>query len=542
MSAEALDMVLSNAAPLESALKRIEAMLGLRYQQHQWSDLLRLLRPAARELGFKDVARCINWLAHEEVRPEQVRILGKHLTIGESYFFREIVVFSILKSQLLPEIIERKEKHGDTTLRIWSAGCSTGEEVYSLAILLDSFLEEREGWDYLVHGTDINPNALSKAAVGQYREWSFRDLPDGILEKYFSCDEEGRYEVSSRIRQHTEFTYCNLAEAQMDYPKGYDIIFCRNVLMYFTRAKIAEIVQGFRRSVRESGWLIPSLTETTLINNAGFEGVRFGEATMFRKQPNIQNIIPMKQESATQQSSSSPQDQPAVSQWRSSFASILPFGAKQKRAKNSEQGRSNAEQPTSIHEASTEETTDASAGKAHDPLKNVSTTHATRDVTDVLVDSQTNSPAKEKQTDADSAPHVLAANAEKNALVQLAQKLADQGALDEARSTAWMAVEQAKMDPHAHIIYGTILREIGETKSAMDEFHRALYLDHGCVPAHFYLGSLYSHMGETSKARRHFRNALELLDTMDDQDAVIEPGALTVRRMKDIIRTMSGEQ
>ncbi len=520
MSTEATNTISEGSVPLDAAMKRIESILGLRYQQHQWSDLLRLLKPAARELGFIDVSDCVVWLAQGEISTDQVRILGKHLTIGESYFFREIVVFSILKEHILPDLIEKKQKHGDKSLRIWSAGCSTGEEVYSLAILLDSFLADMEGWDFSVHGTDINPSALTRAAAGHYREWSFRDLPDGILDQYFRKLDDGRYEVDPRIRLKTEFTFCNLADAPGQFPTGYDIVLCRNVLMYFTRDKIREIIQGFRRSVRDGGWLIPSLTETTLINNAGFEGQRFGEATLFRKAPRIPNVIPMKPKSAGAKSAQASADGPSESQWRSSFASILPFKTK--------------------HQA-------AAAAKGETPQKNERAGEPTARAFD---DDTYAVPGEEisGQTSADvvvkkaAEPRKATKNTPEVSLLQIARKLADQGALDEASATAKMAVEQSKMDPQSHFMYATILREMGETSLALEEFHRALYLDHGYIAAHFAMGSLYQHLGDRQRARRHLRNALELLEAMEQPDALIDPGELTARRMTDIIRIMLGEE
>ncbi|MDT8324818.1 MAG: tetratricopeptide repeat protein, partial [Bacteroidota bacterium] len=127
-------------------------------------------------------------------------------------------------------------------------------------------------------------------------------------------------------------------------------------------------------------------------------------------------------------------------------------------------------------------------------------------------------------------------------LLALARRLADQGALEEARSTAALAVEKVKMDPEAHFIYATILREMGETSQAIEEFNRALYLDHGYISAHFAMGSIYQHLGEKARAQRHLRNALELLRGCRDHDAIIDHGELTGRRMMDIIRTMLGEE
>jgi len=263
--------------------------------------------------------------------------------------------------------------------------------------------------------------------------------------------------------------------------------------------------------VREGGWLIPSLTETTLIHNAGFEGNRFGDATLFIKQPRIPNIIPMRknemkgdtpqsrpahQNDAGQQSS---ENRASESQWRSSFASILPFRNREQR-----------------------ETSRA----------------AVQEVPETAVPPAVDRKIPGTETAAETA----SAAARESQLLGLARKLADQGALEEACATAALAVEQAKMDPEAHFIYGTILRETGETSAALDEFHRALYLDHGYISAHFALGSLYRHIGEQARANRHLRNALDLLQGCCDQDVVIDHGELTARRMMEIIRTMLGEQ
>lgn len=481
---------------LEAALARIEQVLGLRYQQHQWSDLLRLLKPAARELGFDDVTDCVPWIATGDISDAQVRILGKHLTIGESYFFREIVVFSLLREHVLPQIIEEKEKQGSRELRIWSAGCSSGEEVYSMAILIDSMLNQRDGWKFSVLGTDVNPSAIERAREGRYREWSFRDLPAGIIQEYFHGTDNGKLEISEHIRRMTEFDYLNLAAPHTEYPRGFDIILCRNVLMYFTRPKIQHIVQGFRRSVVENGWLIPSLTETTLINNPGFEGRRFGDATLFRKQSRVSHIFSL-------------------------------------RKKETEPGDSDSQTDVNATLAGPK------GWKALPEIAGVSKTRRRESITDSQTAASKPSPAgsvtatvKRKQS---------VERAERNReqeLVSTARRYADQGELQKALAAAREAVDVEKMNPQIRIMYATILRESGETSLAMQEFHRALYLDHGSIPAHFAVASMYRHLGRNDRAQRHFRNALQLLEACEDKHAVIEPGGLSVKRMIDIIHTM----
>lgn len=486
---------------LEAALKRVEQLLGLRYQQHQWSDLLRLLKPAARELGFDDVTACVAWLGSGDVSPMQVQILGKHLTIGESYFFREIIAFSLMREHVLPEIIEAKEKQGHRELRIWSAGCSSGEEVYSVAILVDSMLDKRDGWNISVLGTDVNPSAIERAREGRYREWSFRDIPAGIIQEYFRGTEDGKLQISDRIRVMTEFRMLNLAAPHAEYPCGFDIILCRNVLMYFTRPKIQHIVQGFRRSVLENGWLIPSLTETTLINNPGFEGVRFGDATLFRKQGRVSHILSLKKKPAEKVGESDPypamgeETASAMRQWN-----VLP----EKRQVNTSDGTAAEISAPGFHSATKPET------------------------------GITSTATRKRRHERAESRHV-------EELIDTARRYADQGEFPEALAAARGAVETEKMNSQAHIIYATILRETGKTSLAMQEFHRALYLDHGSIPAHFAVGSMYRHLGRNDRARRHFRNALELLESCEDKNAVVDPGGLSVRRMIEIITTMLSE-
>ena len=478
---------------------RIEHVLGLRYQQHQWSDLLRLLKPAARELGFDDVADCVTWIATSDISEAQIRILGKHLTIGESYFFREIVVFSLLRDHVLPRIIEEKEKQGSREIRIWSAGCSSGEEVYSMAILADSMLNREDGWRFSVLGTDVNTAAIERAREGRYREWSFRDIPAGIIQEYFHGTDDGKLEISERIRSMTEFRYLNLAAPHTEYPRGFDIILCRNVLMYFTRPKIQHIVQGFRRSAVENGWLIPSLTETTLINNPGFEGVRFGDATLFRKQGRVSHIFSLRKKPAAQ-------DEPRSASGTGDADSRLKDWKPLPESAGVQSARKREFRPDI-----------PSAGNRQNPEP---------DVGAAVLRKQKQEPPERRHAEE---------------LLITARRFADQGELQKAEAAARAAVEADKMNPHAHIMFATILRESGETSLAMQEFHRALYLDHGSIPAHFAVASMYRHLGRKDRAQRHFRNALQLLESCEDMHAVIEPGGLSVKRMIDIIHTMLRE-
>ncbi len=491
-------------------LAKIERLLGLRYLPHQWSDLLRLLKPASQELGITGVDRCLGWLEHDGQSEEQVRILAKHLTIGESYFFREIVVVSLLRDVIIPEILRRKSETGDGLFRIWSAGCSTGEEVYTMGIIIASLLREDSSMKVQILGTDINPSAIERAERGIYRDWSFRDMNTDLIDAWFIPQEDNRYSVSDRLRSMVEFRQLNLVDVQ-SYPSAMDIIMCRNVLMYFTRPVVNDIVEGFRHSLRPDGWLVPSMTETTLINVPGLEGVRFGDMTLFRHQ---QAEVPVAASKGSEDSV--PLDTPPMLDreqgYRSSFEEILPgkiFG-----------------------KASSAGIVDQSSAHEYHlslpSLPSVVDQHSFEELIDSLPEEGVKVPAV-------SSGYDPAQEAADNA-----KALADAGKLDEALEAAEQAVADHKMSPYCHFILGTILRELGETQRALQSFDRALYLDPVFIPAHFGIGALYRFLGKRDKAARHLGNALELIEAVPDQDAMMVWSDMTARNLAAIIRAMDG--
>ncbi len=524
---------------LADVLHRIDTLLGLRYQPHQWSDLLRLLKPAARELGFSDSTTFLACLVRGEFDERMTRVLAKHLTIGESYFFREIVVFSILREQLLPSLLERKEAQGDRQIRVWSAGCSTGEEVYTIAILLDSFLRGRSDWKYSVLGTDVNPVAIERAREGVYRDWSFRDLPSEIHKDYFDRTEDGRHMVAQRIRENTEFRMLNLVSAPALYPAGFDLIFCRNVMMYFTREKVKSVVHGFRRSLKEEGWLIPSMTETTLINNPGFEGVRFGEATLFRKQPHVAKFFNFVRAEFRPVDSAEGESASPTKGLRNPFAGLFPDSDRMRHATDAaaESGEAADHTLTADPGEGTDHPRTADPGEAADHPRTADPGEAADHpwtAEGLLRAARTAAPDR-----ASSVPGENDGNGEieqVHELIREARRHADAGRLEQALSATRAAIAHNKMDPHAHFMHGTILRENGDTTQAMLAFERALYLNQDFIPAHFSIGALYHHLGNMPKARRHFGIAMQLIEALGDMDIVIEPGTISAQRMVEIIR------
>ncbi len=169
-----------------SSLSRFIAhTFGLHFPPERWRDLARAIHGAASEFGYEDEDAFIQWLLSAVLSKEEIATLACHLTVGETYFFREKKTFEILENHVLPPLIEQGRRRGKR-LRIWSAGCSSGEEPYSIAVLLSKMLPDAADWQITILATDINGQALKRGGKGIYGKWSFRGTPSWVKERYFS--------------------------------------------------------------------------------------------------------------------------------------------------------------------------------------------------------------------------------------------------------------------------------------------------------------------------------------------------------------------
>ena len=241
----------------------VEERLGLHFADGRQSDLKRGVIAAA-ESSTKPQA-WLERLCRGEWTSSHAELLSIHLTIGETYFFRDPEVFQALAHRIVPEMAGRKERIGERQIRVWCAGCSSGEEPYSLAMVLDEALPE--GWNADILATDINALALARARKGSYADWSFRGSGRSCRWRFFKAARNHRWRLDAAIRQRVRFATLNLADPV--YPSALngtaqiDLILCRNVLMYLSHGLAAEVVQRFRRALTPWGRLIVSPAEAS---------------------------------------------------------------------------------------------------------------------------------------------------------------------------------------------------------------------------------------------------------------------------------------
>ena len=184
---------------------RVAEQMGLHFPRERWSDLERGLVSAARAFKFDELERCARWLLSSPLTKQQIEVLGSNLTIGETYFYRDRRYFEILENDVLPEIIRSRREDG-RSIRIWSAGCCSGEEPYTIAVLLSRMIPDLADWNITILGTDINLRSIEKGSAGVYGEWSFRDTPSWIRENYFRKAESKRYQIEPHIRRMVVFS------------------------------------------------------------------------------------------------------------------------------------------------------------------------------------------------------------------------------------------------------------------------------------------------------------------------------------------------
>ncbi len=239
--------------------------LGLDFSKGRLADLERGLFKACRASSVSSPETYLAWLATLPNESAEWRRLASHLTVGETYFFRDHALFDALERQVLPSLISARRTEGTLRLRLWSAGCATGEEPYSLGILLDRLLPDLRDWSVTILATDINPQALESARRGCYREWSFRETPQWIRDRYFHRRSAESFELDAGIRRMVTFAPLNLAEggypAAVTNTSAMDVIVCRNVLMYFTRDAQRATVERLRTALVRGGWLLVSPAE-----------------------------------------------------------------------------------------------------------------------------------------------------------------------------------------------------------------------------------------------------------------------------------------
>jgi chemotaxis protein methyltransferase CheR len=243
-----------------------------------------------KQLGTKTPREYWEQLTAQPNRDGELRQLLNEITIGETCLFRSQPQLDALRKVIVPEIVADKTKQITRRLRVWSAGCSTGEESYTLAM---NMLEESQGllkgWTVEVIATDLNDRSVETAKAGIYGEYALRSTPDYFKRKYFTVVDEKRLQVRPEVKKLITFSRLNLQDdSKMLFMKGMDLVFCCNVLIYFDGTSKAKVINHFFSNLNFGGYFFLGTSESLMKLNDKFHLVHFPGAIAYWK-PSLQS-------------------------------------------------------------------------------------------------------------------------------------------------------------------------------------------------------------------------------------------------------------
>jgi chemotaxis protein methyltransferase CheR len=471
---------------------------GLHFSDSRRTELEHGIRHAFASSACATLDEFYNLLVGAQRGSVEMDLLVNAVTVSETHFFRDAAQFNALATSILPEIIKRKTSL--RTLRIWSAGCASGEEPYSIAMLLRDVVPDIETWSITILATDINTTLLERAHVGSYGPWAFReDRALTMRARYFQPN-ENRFELSPQIRRMVTFGRLNLAESQ--YPSFetntmmLDLIICRNVTIYFPEAVTRQVVGRFHSALVDGGWLIVGHSEPSLEIYRQFQPRNFPDTVVYQRDD-----------------SAPPQGAPFV------FPLIQSPSAPLQRSAS--QPTPTVPRPVLIPKISPEPPAPVvKEEKPEEILERV------RELLEFGRDQEAQILLEKLLR---TAPH--------NAQVQvlLGQVHANRGDWTEAEKYCRRAVEIDKLTLPAYYTLGLVLQHQGKLGEAVDMLKKVVYLERNHILGHYTLAGLYREQGLFPNAQKSLENALNLLRGLEADEVLAGSGGITVSRLRDAI-------
>jgi chemotaxis methyl-accepting protein methylase len=247
----------ANQEQLNKVIGFINKKKNIDLCSYRQSFTFRHLRSRMSDLSISNYLDYITYLKNN---PREIDLFLEDLSINVTHFFRDPEVFIAFQKGPLAELLNRKTKSNLNLIRLWSAACASGQEAYSLAIMMSEVLSGRKDFVVKIWATDVDDEALEKARIGEYEEKDLKEAGKKILEKYFQPVYNGKYSVNDSIRKMVRFDKQNLISDQG--LKFIDIIFCRNVMIYFTREQQELLFGKFYNSLNSDGYLVIAKVES----------------------------------------------------------------------------------------------------------------------------------------------------------------------------------------------------------------------------------------------------------------------------------------
>lgn len=443
----------------------IEDRCGIHFDESRRVSMYASLRARMERLGLD---RIDDYYERLRAQPadEEFRKLVNLVTITETCFFRDPAHFRLLRRHILPTLLAERLAGEARTIRIWSTGCSSGEEPYSIALTLWDMgvYFTHPDWRFEIVGTDVNTDVLDAARQGVYTGRALRNVEGDWLRRYFRPEEGGHFRLNEDIRQSVQFQYGNLMQQPLPRPspESLDVIFCKNVVIYFRPEATRRLVRGLQDALRQGGYLVLGHSESLWHIADGFTLVEHEGAFCYRKAP-PQPATPTRKDRARSEPA-----RPA----RTATRRLRPAGSQ--------------------------------------PAAAMAPAPAPREATTGHYDGCLAAFRAGEWTEAEALLQALIQSSPTfvPAYLLLGGVYAHRGRYEEALAQAELALGLDDLEARAHLLVGMIEGRRGRQQEALQALRRALYLDDSLALAHFWLGNLYRDRGDVERACREYRHVV----------------------------------
>lgn len=467
----------------------ILAESGLCFEEGNSQALQLALSERMQKRRLNSYSDYYNFLRYNPEGVLELRELFDLLTIGETHFFRNKPHFDALTRSILPEIIQKKMHSSDKSIRVWSAGCSRGNEAYSVAMVIMGILPDYKDWNISILGTDINRNALIQAKEAIYGRREVSNLPAEYLDEYFE-KMAGRFILRRDVKEMVRFEYHNLVKDPftLEGMQNLDIIFCRNVTIYFKLEATRDVIDKFYDCLLNDGYLFIGHAETLWQITNKFKMVEFPQTFIYKKslfvseeavrpfiavpEINLEELLFVKEE-------------------------VRPEGEFLQEKKPEEEAKMGL------------------------PIRGEWQIEANEKLDlDYRQAIKLFSDKKYEQAIVLLEKIIAQDRNQVRAYFTKANILANQAKYKEAVSELGKIIEVDNLYVEAYYLLGVLLYNIGDAQEAEAQFRKVIYIDQDIVLAYFNLGNLYLYQKKFSKATREFNNAVRLLEKWPAQDGV----------------------
>ncbi len=496
----------------------IESRTGIHMDEGKQNYFAMNLDTRMQTLGLKDYSAYYTFLTTSVQRTKEFATLLDLVLIKETFFFRDERQINTLIHNVLPAL---KEKKKGKEIKIWSAGCATGEEPYTLAMAIKEYAPAG-AVNFSIYATDISADALSYAKNGVYGKNSMRAIDKTVMNKYFA-QKDGRYHLAEEIKQRVHFDIVNLVEPYL--PAGentFDIIFCRNVIIYFELETIKKVIHRFYDTLAPGGYFFVGHSESLWQVSNEFTLEEISGVFLYRK-----NTKPSPSELTANEKPASNTRQ----------LSALPVSSSQQyRQRQLSNNAVSGIKENSITNRKMPSFTKSPqrAGTGALPTHTVDGHASTREKLHVLLEKELSFTGDDDEILEDIQTIIEKDPKNTDAHLFLGKIYANMGLYDKALRKAADVLDIDDLNADAYELTGSVYYKNSENEKAVVSFKRAIYLNEKTLLSHYYLGNLYKDANLFRQAVKEYKNVIRAIETDSRGDEWLAGEVFTVKQLNEI--------